>query len=179
MSSEESLEVNNTDPEYVKQLFDGYATTYDKHGKKLLYAAPRVIRSEMASIYKKRYDDVVRAQGAAAPPTYLSYIQKSLDILDLGCGTGLAGAWLEDYAKSMIGVDLSPGMVEKAKKKVIYSDVRVEDINQYMERIITAGVGSAASGRTTFDLIVAADVLSYIGDLRRTVAQVRPLQLLV
>ena len=31
----------------------------------------------------------------------------SLDILDIGCGTGLAGAWLKDYARSLVGVDLS------------------------------------------------------------------------
>jgi hypothetical protein len=34
--------------------------------------------------------------------TYKSFVNNSLDVLDLGCGTGLAGAWLKDYAKTLV-----------------------------------------------------------------------------
>ena len=36
--------------------------------------------------------------------SYSSFMNNSLDILDIGCGTGQAGAWLKDYAKSLVGV---------------------------------------------------------------------------
>jgi ubiquinone/menaquinone biosynthesis C-methylase UbiE len=46
------------------------------------------------------------------------YLNKSQEILDLGCGTGLCGAWFTDYSARLVGVDLSPKMIEVAKKKV-------------------------------------------------------------
>lgn len=36
--------------------------------------------------------------------SYSSFMNHSLDILDIGCGTGLVGAWLKDYAKTLVGV---------------------------------------------------------------------------
>lgn len=75
-------------------------------------------------------------------------------VLDLGCGTGLAGerfraagAWLE-------GVDLSEGMIAQARRKALYDDLAVADVVTYL---------AAARGR--YDLIVAADVLVYLGEL--------------
>src|SRR5262249_44669513 len=41
----------------------------------------------------------------------------ALDILDIGCGTGLAGALVRPLARKLDGVDLSPGMLEKARAK--------------------------------------------------------------
>ena len=43
-----------------------------------------------------------------------------LDILDIGCGTGLVGAQVRDLAGRLDGVDLSPAMLEKAKIKGVY-----------------------------------------------------------
>lgn len=45
----------------------------------------------------------------------LSYLNKSMRILDLGCGTGLCGAWFTDYAKDMVGVDIAPNMIEQVR----------------------------------------------------------------
>ena len=59
-------------------------------------------------------------------------MNNSLDILDLGCGTGLAGSWLKDYAKYMIGVDMSDQMAFLAKKKTIYQDVIVQPVFDYL-----------------------------------------------
>jgi predicted TPR repeat methyltransferase len=46
------MSVSTIDEEYVKSLFNDYAKVYDDHVKKILYAAPRVIRQELAKIYK-------------------------------------------------------------------------------------------------------------------------------
>lgn len=54
----------------------------------------------------------------------LSYLNESLDILDLGCGTGLVGSWFRDYARKLVGVDISPTMLDMATKKGCYHELR-------------------------------------------------------
>jgi len=194
LNDEEATKVKTSDDKYIKELFDSYAQTYDNHGKKLLYSAPRVIRQELAKIYRTQMGDVVdldrpleaipvsscsdhdHANTPGAPvtsfkeasepvgsgcSTYRSFVNASLDILDIGCGTGLAGAWLKDYAKTLIGVDLSEQMINVARKKMLYQELYVDNMHNYL-----------ANCQKTFDIIVAADVLSYIGDLNSTFKQV-------
>ena len=75
--------------------------------------------------------------------------------LDLGCGTGLCGAQFRFYVERLEGVDLSPGMVAKAEERGIYDCLEV------------ASVDAALSARqAAHDLLLAADVFVYIGDLR-------------
>lgn len=163
--------------EYVKDLFNSYGSVYDQQLKKLRYAAPRVIRQEMAKIYKAIYEkeksvviesdrdfnvagEQIKADGCS---TYTVFMNATLDILDLGCGTGLAGSWLKDYARSMVGVDMSEKMVQAARKKMLYQELQVQPIDEYLD-----------SCTKTFDLVVAAEVLSYIGDLTDTFRKVAP-----
>ena len=107
--------------------------------------------------------DFKEAQGpvGAGCSTYSSFMNKTLDILDLGCGTGGAGAWLKDYARSITGVDLSENMIALARKKLLYQDLHVQSLNEYLQ-----------TSTKTFDLVVASDVLSYIGELESTFQQV-------
>ena len=105
------------------------------------------------------YDQEVGKNGYATPgrtaKTLAQFVTDlSQPILDYGCGTGLSGLALKLEGFSHIdGLDVSSEMVEIAKKKGIYSDLRIfdpdhappVDIGQY--RIITAigviGVGAA------------------------------------
>eukprot|EP01041_Mallomonas_annulata_P011979 gene11979-25087_t len=167
LSDEDSNSVNTSDPEYIRQLFDDYKDDYDKHAKKLMYAAPRVIRSEMANIYKTKYEKEMEKRISEKPlyfaPTYLSYMEKSLDILDLGCGTGLVGKWMKDYAKNMIGIDISEEMINKSRSKMLYTDLQVNTIEKYLNE--------CKMKSKTFDLVIAADVFQYIGDLKETISK--------
>lgn len=165
LSEDEAQKVSTSDEQYIRDLFNDYGSEYDNHVKKLLYSAPRVVRQELAKVYRGRFnipEDEVRGVPAGVDddsgctvvvPTIK--INNTLDILDLGCGTGLAGAWLKDYAKSLTGVDLSDGMVDVARKKMIYQNLHVTSIDSYLENDCSID----------FDLVVAVDVLSYIGDL--------------
>jgi predicted TPR repeat methyltransferase len=74
--------------------------------------------------------------------------------LDLGCGTGLMGQVIRDRTGYLEGVDLSPGMLEQARVKGLYDHLAIGDVLAHLH---------AAKGR--FDLIVAADVFVYVGDL--------------
>ena len=84
---------------------------------------------------------------------------RQFDILDLGCGTGLCGVAFHSISKSMTGVDLSPAMIAKADARGIY------------DRLITADLeGAMRASENSFDLILAADVFIYVGDLREVFA---------
>lgn len=61
------------------------------------------------------------------------------------------------------GSDLSEQMVKVARKKMLYQELHVMPIAQYF---------SEERGAATFDVVVAADVLAYVGELRPTFQQV-------
>jgi len=85
-------------PEYVKGLFDQYADAFDEHLVGALeYQTPTLLI------------DVMRAftMPSAGP----------LEVLDLGCGTGLCGPLLRPLARTLVGVDLSPKMLAKARQR--------------------------------------------------------------
>lgn len=77
-----------------------------------------------------------------------------LDIYDAGCGTGLCAPWLKPNARHLIGVDLSSRMVDLARARGVYDALEVAELGE-----------SLARHRDSQDLIVAADVLCYFGDL--------------
>lgn len=75
--------------------------------------------------------------------------------LDGGCGTGLCGPLLRPLANTLTGVDLSSKMLDRARDRGVYDALVCEELTAYLERQTAA-----------FDLVVAADVLIYFGDLR-------------
>ncbi|MFT5680550.1 MAG: putative TPR repeat methyltransferase [Myxococcota bacterium] len=74
-------------------------------------------------------------------------------VCDLGCGTGLMGGLLADRCTTLAGIDLSGEMIAQARSKGHYDALHVGDIESILP---TVGV---------LDLLVAADVVIYIGDL--------------
>ena len=104
-----------------------------------------------------------------------------LDILDLGCGTGLVGAALANLAAcatrsnavgggsqvlplawSLSGVDLSQRMLDVARRRGGYAALHCADIEGWL----------AQAPRAHFDLVVAADVFIYLGELSTVFAAV-------
>lgn len=119
---------------YVRHLFDQFSAGYDAVMLSELNYRAHLILRELAEL--------------------VLVTRKCLDILDLGCGTGLAGAAFTDMARRLDGVDLSPRMVERARERGIY------------HRLIVADLESALSEEgQSYDLILAADTFVYIGDL--------------
>jgi predicted TPR repeat methyltransferase len=74
--------------------------------------------------------------------------------LDLGCGTGLCGVQLRPLAKRIDGVDLSANMLARAHSRGIYASLTQADVASYL-----------AGTEQRYDLIAAADVFTYLGDL--------------
>ena len=89
----------------------------------------------------------------------LPQLRAPLGILDLGCGTGLVGNAFKDLAAGgrLDGIDLAPRMIEVARKRGIYDDLILGDLETVL----------AAPG-PSYDLIVSADTMVYLGDLAPT-----------
>lgn len=119
--------------QYVESLFDAYAAHFDTHLEQVLgYGTPSLL-----------------LQDACEQPA-----QRSLDILDIGCGTGLCAPLLRPVARSLVGVDLSSRMLDQARDKGLYDSLHHADILEFLARDVER-----------HDWVVAADVLVYFGDL--------------
>jgi predicted TPR repeat methyltransferase len=119
--------------EFVRQLFNAGSSIFDANLKGLKYQAPRLVSERL------------RREGPA---------DRSLDLLDAGCGTGLCGPLLRDLARGLCGVDLSTGMVEKAQQRGCYDELVVQELCEFMR-----------SRANSFDAVVSADTLCYFGAL--------------
>ncbi len=90
----------------------------------------------------------------------LSGVEEGSKLLDLGCGPGHTMEYYEGMGYEVVGVDLNPIMVEKAKEKglkVIKADMR--ELHKYFKK-------------GEFDWIVSASALQWLKgkeDLRRVV----------
>jgi len=126
--------------DYVRSVFDQYASKFDEALAALSYTAPEMLAREV--------ERLCRARGRTA---------QFGTMLDLGCGTGLSGAPFRPLVEWMEGVDLSPGMVERARKKNLYDKLEAGDLTEALDRY------SLADAR--FNLILAADVFVYCADL--------------
>jgi len=128
---------------YVAALFDAFADSFDE---------------KLVGWLEYRAPQQV----AAAVRTALGEGKVAARAIDLGCGTGLLAPELRGLVKHLDGVDLSPKMVEKARARKLYDALTVGEI--------VAELGKHPAG---YDLVAAADVLSYFGDLRALFEAVR------
>ncbi|MGI8525367.1 MAG: methyltransferase [Pseudolabrys sp.] len=129
-------------PAYVRAVFDQYAPGFDKAlVEGLSYRAPQLLL------------DAVKRTGVKI---------KFGSVLDLGCGTGLAGAAFRPLADRLVGVDLSSGMIAQARGKGLYDRLVEADVLQFLN-------GEAAVA-ARYHLILAADVFMYLLDLASVMA---------
>ena len=138
---------SRSDPGYVRHLFDQFSADYDSRMiGQLSYAAPQILSDLAGMVMAGRIGASARA-GATH--------KKGLDILDLGCGTGLAGAVFKPLAARLDGIDLSPAMIDKARARQIYDHLAVADLETALR-----------TKERSYDLILAADTFVYLGDLK-------------
>ncbi|MDB5795388.1 MAG: tetratricopeptide repeat family protein [Noviherbaspirillum sp.] len=74
--------------------------------------------------------------------------------LDLGCGTGLCGPLLHSVADVLDGVDISQAMLDQSRRLGVYRQLIHADIGAFLK-----------TAEESADLVVAADVFVYVGDL--------------
>lgn len=126
--------VQSSPEDYVTDLFDSYAETFDEQlVGELQYKTPTLI------------GELVNEHISA---------ENKYNILDLGCGTGLAGIHFTDVSEKMVGIDLSPKMLNKAEERNIYDELISIDIEKYFN-----------THDFKPDIVISADVFVYIGDI--------------
>jgi predicted TPR repeat methyltransferase len=134
---------------YVRRLFDQYAERYDAAlTKHLAYRGPALLREAVEA--------AARAAGRR---------MRFGAALDLGCGTGLAGAAFRPLVVDrLVGVDLSAAMIAKAANKEVYDLLVPRNLQDYLSDQIIDD--------RKYDLVIAADVFVYITDLKPVMALV-------
>jgi len=118
--------------QWVRSTFDNFAPTFDEHLRTLGYDAPQRLAAMLTA----------RVSGP-------------LDLLDLGCGTGLCGAALAPLKGRLTGVDLSEKMLVQARARGVYDALHIGEVNAWLATAETASL----------DVVVAADVFIYVGAL--------------
>ena len=89
-----------------------------------------------------------------------AYPDRRFNLLDLGCGTGLLGIYLGPIDGYIVGVDMSSKMLEQAAKHKVYYRFHQVNLLEALE----------ATADNMFDVITALDVLIYVGDLEKVIA---------
>lgn len=119
---------------YVVDLFDRFASSFDAKLAALDYRAPELC----VAVLRQRVGEP----------------DARLRVLDAGCGTGLCGPLLRPFARELVGVDLSGGMLERARTRAIYDRLEKGELGAWL-----------AACSAPFDAVVCADTLCYFGAL--------------
>ncbi|CAL8980192.1 TPR repeat-containing protein YrrB [Rhodoplanes serenus] len=82
-----------------------------------------------------------------------------LDVVDLGCGTGLVGTLVRPLARRLDGVDLSDAMLAQARAKGVYDALHRAEMVDFL-----------AARPAAYDAVTAAAVLVHVGDLAPALA---------
>ena len=131
---------------YITNLYDGLAQQFENHlVQDLKYGVPEVL----ANMVRPELE-TARNPAAAAR------------VIDLGCGTGLVGVALAATGAQIVGVDLSPRMLEIAARRGAYAGLERGEMVEVLARTAAGSVQA----------VVAADVFIYIGDLAPVFAAV-------
>lgn len=125
-------------PELNRGLFDDMAELYDQHMVRTLkYQLPKQVADKLIA----RYPD------------------KKINVLDLGCGTGLLGVCLGRLDGALVGVDISKGMIEQAARHNVYDRFHHTNLLDALED----------TPASLYQVLAALDVFIYAGDMAKAI----------
>ena len=130
--------------------------------------SPKPYVTNLFDHYADKFDDhLVNSLGYDVPNKMYSLFEElaqpaqTENLLDLGCGTGISGQNFHSLYSHLSGIDLSENMLAKAKEKNIYDALHNVDITDYLDIV-----------SLRFDLVIAADVFVYIGNINKIVKSI-------
>lgn len=123
------------------ELFNEMAHRYDSAVKELRYFAVDYLEREVT----QNADQIAR-------------------VLDIGCATGLLGNVINRHRPSaeLIGLDISPAMIERARATGIYQSLYVHDMNENLTLFQDQ----------SFDFLMALGVLEFISDIGQCLKEI-------
>ncbi len=127
---------------YVQQTFDSFAASFDAKLASLGYNAPRFVAEALNEL------------GPRLP--------RGGVVLDAGCGTGLCVDFLRPLAQRLEGVDLSGGMLSRARSRGGYDALHQAELTAFLHASLDR-----------YDIVASADTLNYFGDLEPVFGGVR------
>lgn len=135
-------QVDRASDAYVREHFDGFARSFDEVLKHLGYKGPEIVGDIVNEMCERGKVGI----------TY-----------DLGCGTGLLGPLIRNATNTLIGIDLSPKMIQRAARRGVYDELIVSEIT----------VALAQAPQHLADMAVCVDTLIYFRDLAPLFAGLR------
>ena len=124
--------------DFVRETFDSFSVSFDESLARLEYTAPRLVAD--------RVIEIAEEQGS------------KLNVLDIGCGTGLCGPLVKPHTERLVGVDLSPRMLNRARHRNVYSELHEAELTGYMR-----------DSKSQFHTIICVDTFVYFGALDEAV----------
>ncbi|KAM9909786.1 hypothetical protein OXX69_005112 [Metschnikowia pulcherrima] len=112
------------------------------------------------------------------PPSFyellLDYTGKKTlsNVIDIGCGTGVASFPLLNFSQNVTGLDLSPSMIETANKlkESRLNELGINDTSRIKFEVADVNNFEASPGE--FDLVTAAECIHWFKDYERFFAAV-------
>jgi predicted TPR repeat methyltransferase len=129
-------------------------------GKQTAQQSPKNYVANLFDAYADHFDEHLTKGLAYRVPSLLKAAVEEVSnkpiasMLDLGCGTGLAAAVFKESDMEITGVDLSKKMLAVAAEKGLYRKLVAADVVEFLQK-----------DTDKYDLIIAADVFVYIGNL--------------
>lgn len=124
--------------ELTRPMFDNMAEFYDLHVVRgLKYQLPKQVGDQILA----RHPD------------------KKINVLDLGCGTGLLGVCLGRLDGALVGVDPSMKMIEQAARHNVYDRFHTVNLHDALRETPDA----------LYQVIAALDVFIYAGDVSEAI----------
>lgn len=124
--------------ELTRPMFDSMAEFYDLHMVRgLKYQLPKQVGDQIL----ERHPD------------------KKINVLDLGCGTGLLGVCLGRLDGALVGVDPSMKMIEQAARHNVYDRFHTVNLHDALRETPDA----------LYQVIAALDVFIYAGDVSEAI----------
>ena len=123
-------------------------------------APPRIHFENIFNEISDEFDHHLQELGYQGPRQLLSLLHKTEKaetkfnrLLDIGCGTGAVGQLFHDQVKYLMGIDIADKMLGHCEQTGLYDDLDCSDIFDLDAKY------------TDFDLVIAADVFTYLGEL--------------
>lgn len=126
------------DDDYIRTVFDDFSASFDQKLASLGYRAPELLVQALQDSLGEACHD--------------------LELLDAGCGTGLYGERVRPFCARLIGVDLSPGMLQLARDRGFYDELHEAELASWL-----------GARKDAFDVVTSADTLCYFGALEGAV----------